>query len=92
MLRALRCAAQAVLLACEDGKRLYPLVTQDCPAPLLPVLNKPLLHYQLELLEKAGYTGVVILRPWLCCGTEPYLVAWVDRSVRLHLGFSLFLL
>lgn len=48
--------SQAVVLACEDGRRLYPL-TQDCPAPLLPVLNKPLLHYQLELLEKAGYTG-----------------------------------
>lgn len=49
---------QAVVLACGDGRRLYPL-TQDCPAPLLPVLNKPLLHYQLELLEKAGYSGVV---------------------------------
>lgn len=47
---------QAVVLACEDGARLYPL-TQDYPAALLPVLNKPLLQYQLELLEKAGYTG-----------------------------------
>lgn len=51
--------SQAVLLACEDGRRLYPL-TQDCPAPLLPVLNTPLLHYQLELLEKAGYTGAAV--------------------------------
>ncbi|CAN0493708.1 unnamed protein product, partial [Laminaria digitata] len=51
---------QAVVLACGDGRRLYPL-TQDCPAPLLPVLNKPLLHYQLELLEKAGYTAEALL-------------------------------
>ncbi|CAN0567742.1 unnamed protein product, partial [Ectocarpus sp. 12 AP-2014] len=51
---------QAVILACEDGKRLYPL-TQDVPAPLLPVLNKPLLHYQLELLEKAGYTEALVV-------------------------------
>eukprot|EP00752_Nemacystus_decipiens_P010410 g9277.t1 len=51
---------QAVVLACEDGRRLYPL-TQDCPAPLLPVLNKPLLHYQLELLEKAGYTEALVV-------------------------------
>ncbi|CAN0543187.1 unnamed protein product, partial [Ectocarpus sp. 8 AP-2014] len=55
------CFRQAVILACEDGKRLYPL-TQDVPAPLLPVLNKPLLHYQLELLEKAGYTGTLTCR------------------------------
>lgn len=48
---------QAVILACEDGARLYPLTSQDCPASLLPVLNKPLLHYQFELLEKAGYAG-----------------------------------
>ncbi|CAM9261058.1 unnamed protein product [Pylaiella littoralis] len=51
---------QAVVLACEDGRRLYPL-TQDCPATLLPVLNKPLLHYQLELLEKAGYTEALVV-------------------------------
>ncbi|CAN0115807.1 unnamed protein product [Scytosiphon promiscuus] len=51
---------QAVVLACGDGRRLYPL-TQDCPAPLLPVLNKPLLHYQLELLEKAGYTEALLV-------------------------------
>ena len=57
--------AQAVVLACEDGRRLYPL-TQDCPAPLLPVLNKPLLAYQLELLENAGYTGVCVCVCWCC--------------------------
>eukprot|EP00903_Cladosiphon_okamuranus_P008474 g8141.t1 len=51
---------QAVVLACEDGRRLYPL-TQKCPAPLLPVLNKPLLHYQLELLEKAGYAEALVV-------------------------------
>ncbi|CAM9170877.1 unnamed protein product [Ascophyllum nodosum] len=53
-------ALQAVVLACDDGTRLYPL-THDCPAPLLPVLNKPLLHYQLELLEKAGYTETLLI-------------------------------
>ncbi|CAN0047717.1 unnamed protein product, partial [Discosporangium mesarthrocarpum] len=51
---------QAVIMAYDDGARLYPL-TQDTPAVLLPVLNKPLLHYQLELLEKATYTDALVV-------------------------------
>jgi NDP-sugar pyrophosphorylase family protein len=51
---------QAVLLACGDGARLYPL-TEECPPALLPVLNKPLLQYQLEALAKAGFSRALVI-------------------------------
>jgi dTDP-glucose pyrophosphorylase len=53
---------QAVILASgNDGDNLYPL-TEQTPLPLLPVANRPLISYQLELLERAGgFHEVLIL-------------------------------
>jgi translation initiation factor eIF-2B subunit gamma len=53
---------QAVILASgNDGDNLYPL-TELLPTALLPVANRPLLWYQLELLERAGgFHQVIVL-------------------------------
>jgi translation initiation factor eIF-2B subunit gamma len=50
---------QAVLLAGGTGTRLYPL-TEGVPKSLLPVANRPLIAYQLLLLEKAGFQEVLV--------------------------------
>mmetsp|Transcript_983 Transcript_983/g.2480 ORF Transcript_983/g.2480 Transcript_983/m.2480 type:complete len:295 (-) Transcript_983:116-1000(-) len=50
---------QAVLLAGGSGTRLYPL-TEGVPKSLLPVANRPLIAYQLLLLEKAGFKDVLV--------------------------------
>ncbi|OVA20681.1 Bacterial transferase hexapeptide repeat [Macleaya cordata] len=42
---------QVVVLAGGTSKNLAPLVSKDLPKPLLPVANRPLLSYTLELLE-----------------------------------------
>ena len=44
---------QAVLLADVDPTVLHPL-TYDLPKSLLPLLNRPLLQYQLDLLHASG--------------------------------------
>ena len=53
---------QAVILASgNDGDNLYPLTEQLSPA-LLPVANRKLISYQLELLERArGFRKVFVL-------------------------------
>ena len=48
---------QVVILAGGNGNRMYPL-TEEIPKCLLPVANRPLLSYQLELLERVGFTGM----------------------------------
>lgn len=49
---------QAIILADVDlsAQTLYPL-THDLPKSLLPLANRPLLQYQLDLLQAAGFAG-----------------------------------
>ncbi len=55
---------KAFILAGGRGRRLRP-ITDEVPKPLVEVDGKPLLHYQLELLESHGVGEVVLLTGWL---------------------------
>jgi len=50
---------QAVILAGGQGTRLLPL-TLTRPKPLVPLLNVPFLHYQLDLLRQHGVRDIVL--------------------------------
>ena len=50
---------QALILAGGRGTRLRPL-TVYTPKPIVPVLNRPFLLYQIEVLAKAGITQIVL--------------------------------
>lgn len=50
---------QAVILAGERGAPLYPLTARH-PRAMLPVVGKPLVQCQLELLRRHGITDVVL--------------------------------
>ena len=48
---------QALILAGGKGTRLRPL-TVYTPKPIVPVLNRPLLLYQIEVLARAGIKDI----------------------------------
>src|SRR5687768_11651811 len=50
---------RALILAGGKGTRLRPL-TVYTPKPIVPVLNRPFLTYQLDLLRKAGISDVTL--------------------------------
>lgn len=50
---------QALILAGGKGTRLRPL-TVYTPKPIVPVLNKPFLLYQIELLRRAGIKDITL--------------------------------
>lgn len=50
---------QAVILAGGKGTRLRPL-TVYTPKPIVPVMNKPFLLYQIEILRRAGITDITL--------------------------------
>ena len=51
---------QGVILAAGKGTRMRPF-SEHWPKPLLPVLGKPLLVYQLEMLAGLGVRDVVVV-------------------------------
>lgn len=50
---------QALILAGGKGTRLRPL-TVYTPKPIVPVLNRPFLMYQLDVLKKAGIKDITL--------------------------------
>ena len=50
----------AVVLAGGKGTRLRPLTTLK-PKPLIPVVNKPMLHYAIDLLRYNGIDDIIIV-------------------------------
>lgn len=55
---------QAVIMAGGFGKRLQPL-TSDCPKPMLPVGDQPLLSVIIEQLKNAGINKVSVTTHYL---------------------------
>jgi dTDP-glucose pyrophosphorylase len=49
-----------VILAAGRGARLYPF-SESYPKPILPILGKPLLQYQVECLREVGIRQIVIV-------------------------------
>lgn len=50
---------QALILAGGFGTRLRPL-TLNLPKPVVPLVNRPILSYQIELLKRAGITDIIL--------------------------------
>ena len=50
---------KAVIMAGGKGTRLAPL-TDNSPKPLMPIIDKPILRYIIELLKKHGITDISV--------------------------------
>jgi len=51
---------QVAILAGGMGTRLRER-SGDLPKPMVPVLGKPVLHHQIELCRKHGFTDIALL-------------------------------
>lgn len=55
---------QAVILAGGRGTRMRP-ITDNLPKPMVPVLGRPFLEYQIEQLREQGFDRIVLLLGYL---------------------------
>jgi D-glycero-D-manno-heptose 1,7-bisphosphate phosphatase len=55
---------QAVILAGGRGTRMQP-ITNDRPKPMVPILGRPFLEYQVEQLRDEGFERILILLGYL---------------------------
>ncbi len=62
----------AFILAAGEGTRLRPY-TDNCPKPLIPVNNRPILDYTLDKLEKSDVQNVTINLSYLGDRIEKHL-------------------
>src|SRR5688572_2473284 len=74
---------QALILAGGKGTRLRPL-TVYTPKPIVPILNRPLLQYQLEMLARAGITDITLSLSYQPNKIEDLLGDGSDLGVRLN--------
>src|SRR5688572_12246391 len=74
---------QALILAGGKGTRLRPL-TVYTPKPIVPVLNRPLLQYQLEILARGGIKDITLSLSYQPDKIEDVLGDGSDMGVNLR--------
>ncbi|MDO8428987.1 MAG: nucleotidyltransferase family protein [Candidatus Diapherotrites archaeon] len=73
---------QAVILAGGKGERLHPL-TLEIPKPLIPINQKPLLQYSIELLCKHGVREIILAVSYQHEKIKNYFKDGKDWGVRI---------
>ncbi len=73
---------EAIILAGGKGTRLRPL-TVYTPKPIVPVVNRPFLTYQIEILRRAGITDITLSLSYQPDKIELLLGDGSDLGVRL---------
>ena len=73
---------KAVIMAGGEGSRLRPL-TCDRPKPLVPVCNRPVMAYILDLLAEHGFQEIFVTLGYLPDAVSQYFGASY-RSMRIH--------
>lgn len=78
---------KAILLVGGLGTRLRPLTLSE-PKALLPILNRPFLSYQLDLLKEAGVKDVVLSAGKNSRAWEKSFWKIRQRGLRLHFCYE----
>ena len=55
---------KAVIMAGGEGSRLRPL-TCNLPKPMVPILDRPVMHYGIDLLKRHGITKIAVTLQYL---------------------------
>ena len=84
---------KAILLAGGKGTRLRPL-TIHTPKPIVPIFDRPFLHYQLDLLKRVPEIDEVILSlnyqprriEEICLTRKMFGVGFADAASNLGAG------
>ncbi|MEG0146494.1 MAG: nucleotidyltransferase family protein, partial [Clostridia bacterium] len=73
---------KAVIMAGGEGSRLRPM-TCACPKPMVPVMDKPVMAYALELLKRHGVTEAAVTLMYLPGRVTDYFGDGSDYGLRL---------
>jgi mannose-1-phosphate guanylyltransferase / phosphomannomutase len=74
---------KAVVMAGGEGTRLRP-ITSNQPKPMVPILNKPVMEYILELLRGHGIDDIVVTLQFLPQLIKNYFGKGLDLNLNLN--------
>ncbi|HBT46868.1 MAG TPA: nucleotidyltransferase [Peptococcaceae bacterium] len=74
---------KAIIMAGGEGSRLRPLTCRR-PKPLVPVANRPVMEYCLDLLREQGFTEIGVTLQYLPALIQEYFGDGSDFGVHLH--------
>lgn len=77
---------KAVIMAGGQGARLRPL-TCNIPKPMMPILDKPVMEYAIELLKKNGITDIAITLQYL----SDDIVSYFENGKRFGVNLNYFM-
>ncbi|MBD3228466.1 MAG: NTP transferase domain-containing protein [Candidatus Lokiarchaeota archaeon] len=74
----------AVVLAGGIGSRLRPLTSLK-PKPMIPVVNKPMIHYAIDLLRYNGINDIIVVVKYLGDKIRNYIEArdWNNINIQI---------
>ena len=78
---------KAMILAAGKGTRVRP-ITQTIPKPLIPILQKPVMEFLLELLRKHGFNQVMVNVSHLAEEIESYFRDGQRFGVQIAYSFE----
>lgn len=78
---------KGIILAAGYGKRLEPL-TKAVPKPMIPVANKPIMQYNIELLKRYGIKDIIANIHYFPEQVENYFGDGADLGVNLKYSFE----
>ncbi|KHF41836.1 sugar phosphate nucleotidyltransferase [Halalkalibacter okhensis] len=74
---------KGVIMAGGKGTRLRPL-TCNVPKPMVPLIQKPVMQYSIELLKKYGITEIAVTVQYLSDVIKEYFGDGSEFGVKLH--------
>jgi len=73
---------KAVIMAGGEGTRLRPL-TSNCPKPMLPLANRPMMEHVVHLLRRHGIDEIVVTVAYLANQIRTYFGDGSEFGVRI---------
>ena len=78
---------KAMILAGGKGTRVRPL-TDTVPKPMIPIVNKPLMEFLIDLLRQHGFDRIIVSTAYLADAIEAYFREGSRFGVQIGYSFE----
>ena len=78
---------KAVILAGGQGTRVRP-ITETIPKPMIPIINKPVIEFLVDVLKQYGFDELVITTAYLASEIENYFREGSRFGVQIGYSFE----